>query len=199
MSQVQGKFILLKKTKYSEADLILQALSQSGAKVSFLARGALRSKKRFGGGILEPTHYVMLTYREASGEGHLHLLQEAHLINSFPGIRTSFDQLELALIGLDCIQKVALEGDQSSEHLFNLTGHFLKAVESSKEVSLLKMHFYIKFLLQQGVIEPESWMSDFLRTPLKETEKLAELKPLVEKHLFLLEKQVQYYLKNAAV
>lgn len=199
LSLVQQKFILLKKTKYSEADLILQGLSSTGAKVSFIARGALRSKKRFGGGVLEPSHYVLLTYQESSDVGKLNTLQEAQLINGFPGIRKTFDQLELALHGLDCIQKVAMEGDQSSEHLFNLTGHFLKAVEASSNPKILKVHFYLKFLLQQGVVEPEPWMSDFLRTPLQKSFELENHLEVADRHLTLLEKQIQHYLKNAAV
>lgn len=199
MSLVQQKFILLKKTKFSEADLIVQALSPTGAKVSFIARAALKSKRRFGGGVLEPTHYVLLTYKEAQDHGQLNVLQEAQLIDGFPGIRKTFDQLELALLGLDCIGKVSMEGDQSSEHLFNLAGHFLKAVEKSAEPTVLRTHFYLKFLLQQGVIEPETWMNEFLRTPLKDSENLFKLKDIAEIHLHLLEKQVHHYIKNAAV
>ena len=66
MTQAQNRFIILKKMKYGESDLILHAISMQGEKLSFIARGALKSKKRFGGGVLEPTHFVSFTYKQSS-------------------------------------------------------------------------------------------------------------------------------------
>lgn len=40
-----GIFFILKKSKFSESDLILQALSDDGEKVAFFVKGALRSKR----------------------------------------------------------------------------------------------------------------------------------------------------------
>lgn len=185
--------------KYGEADLILHALSSQGAKFSFLARAALKSKKRFGGGVLEPSHFVSLTYKEATEIGQLHILEEASLINDFKGIRQSYDQLELALHVLECVARVSQEGDFSSEHLFNLAGHMLKAIEKSDKLTTLKLHFYLKLLLQQGVIQPEPWMGIFLKTPLAESHKLENVDQLVLENLQTYESMVGHYVRNASV
>lgn len=201
MSATQGKnrFIILRKIKYSEADLILHALSPQGEKMSFIARGALRSKKRFGGGVLEPTHFVNLIYKEASEAGQLNVLQEATLINDFAGIRKDYDRLELALHAIECVSKVSQEGDRNSEFLFNLLGHTLKAVEATQDPLILKMHFYLKFLLQQGVINAEPWMASFLKINLADTNQLLSQRQVVDEELQNVEKMVKHYLEHAMV
>lgn len=199
MSAQQGKFIILKKTKYGESDLILQALSQEGGRYSFLARGALKSKKRFGGGILEPTHYLLMTYKMAQGENGLNILQEATLIEEFQGLRSNFDKIELALNLLECVSKVSMEGDQDSEFLFNLLGHSLKAIEKTNDVLITRMHFYLKLLLQQGVVQAEPWMQPFLKTPMNQSELLKPYRQIVDEQLSNVEKMVRHYMANAAL
>lgn len=185
--------------KYAEADLIIHALSPQGEKMSFMARGALKSKKRFGGGILEPSHFVQFTYKESAQMGQLHTLNEATLLNDFAGIRKSYDHLELGLHVLECVSKVSQEGDKNSEFLFNLLGHTLKALENASDPGILKMHFYLKFLFQQGVIEPEPWMTPFLRTNLADTNQLVNQKSVVFQEMMSVEHMVKHYIENATL
>ncbi len=199
MSQGRDRFIILKKMKYAESDLIVHALSSKGEKKSFLARGALRSKKRFGGGILEPSHFVTFLYKSAAEVGQLNVLQEASLINDFAGIRRDYDHLELALHILECVSKVSQEGDENSEFLFNLLGHTLKALEVAEDVWVLKMHFYLKFLLQQGVVQAEPWMNPFLGTSLSESHQLVSQRKIVDEKLSNIEALVRHYLAHASV
>lgn len=199
MKTVQGRFIILRKMKYGEADLILHAISATGAKCSFIARAALKSKKRFGGGVLEPSHYVQLTYKEPSQSGGLLVLQEATLLNEFKNLRRSYDHLEFALHVLECVARVSLEGDENSEFLFNLLGHALKAIEICDDLLVLKMQFYLKFLLQQGVIQPEAWMGPFLKVPLAEVNSLGAYRLKVDEELHTIEQIVQHYIHNAVV
>ena len=167
--------------------------------MSFIARGALRSKKRFGGGILEPSHFVSLTYKPAAGEGQLNVLEEATLINDFAGLRKDYDRLELALHILECVSKVSQEGDLHSEFLFNLLGHTLKALEVAEDVLVLKMHFYLKFLLQQGVVDAEAWMAPFLKTNLSDTNSLVGYRQIVDDELGNVEQMVRHYLQHATL
>ncbi len=199
VTQGKDRFIILRKIKYSEADLILHALSPQGEKLSFIARGALKSKKRFGGGVLEPSHFVAFTYKQAAEEGQLNVLQEATLINDFPGIRKDYDHLELALHVLECVSKVSQEGDKSSEFLFNLLGHTLKAIETAQDPLVLKMHFYLKFLLQQGVVNAEAWMAPFLKTNLADTNQLLSHRQVVDEELYNVEQMVRHYLEHATL
>lgn len=199
MTQAQNRFIILKKMKYSESDLILHAISTQGEKLSFMARGAAKSKKRFGGGVLEPTHFVSLTYKQASEEGKLHVLLEATLINDFAGLRTDYDRLELALHILECVSKVSQEGDRHSEFLFNLLGHTLKVLEAAQDPLVVKMHFYLKFLLQQGVVDAEPWMAPFLKTNMADSNQLVSYRQTVDEELKNVEQMVRHYIVNATL
>ena len=119
------RVFILKKVKYSEADLVLSCLSRQGARLNFLAKSALKSKKRFSGGILEPTHYVELLYRENFGEEPIHYLQEAKLIDGFESIRSDYSRIELSLYFLKLMNKVSLGGEVHNENNFNLLGNSL--------------------------------------------------------------------------
>ena len=200
MSDKQDKFIILRKIKYGEADLIIHALGSDGARTAFMARSALKSKKRFGGGILEPLHFVNFSYRDTQDSNKLKNLTEASLIDDFRDIRSSYEKLELALFVLNCVSHVSLEGDQNSEVLFNLTGHTLRAISTTKNLEVLKLHFCLKFLYQQGVIAFENWMSPFLKANMSESAELAkdgEVQVNAETYLDSIETLVMQYIKTA--
>lgn len=202
MSDVTEKFLILKKTKYGESDLIIHALSSIGSKKSFLAKGALKSKKRFGGGVLEPTHYVQFTYKESRSDSGLNYLNEASIIDDFRNIRTDFDRIEFALNIMNCTYHVSQEGDFDSKFLFNLVGHALRFLNtcSGEQLRTFKLHFYLKFLYQQGVISIEPWMSAFLKTNLADSGTLlieTEVQSHVDTYLDSVELQVFHYIKSA--
>lgn len=171
--QVKEKAIVLRTTRYAEHDLIVQVITSKGAKLNLFARSALRSKKRFGGGVLEPTHYIQIMYQEKSGKGgesSLHTLNEATLINSFPKLRTDYARLETALHAVQVITVVAHEGDTESSAIFNLLGNTLKAAETSKSLDALKTHFEVRLLTLQGVLEHQAEEEALLRAPISEHE-----------------------------
>lgn len=200
MSDKQDRFIILKKVKYGEADLIIQALGSNGSKYSFMARSALKSKKRFGGGILEPLHYVNLSYKDSFDPTKMKTLNEAQLIEDFASIRENYDRLELALFVVNCVSHVSLEGDANSDFLFNLTGHTLRAISQSNEVKLLRLHFCLKLLYQQGVISIENWMAPFLKTNMTDTKNLLQQEgwqQVVDDYLDSIESMVLQYIKTA--
>lgn len=202
MSELQEKFIILKKMKYGEADLIVHALSAAGAKKSFMARSALKSKKRFGGGVLEPTHYVQFTYKERKTDNQLNVLNEAVLIDDFHDIRQDYDKLEFALFMLNCAYHVSQEGDADSHFLFNLVGHSLRKLGKTASLPRFKLHFCLKFLFQQGVISGEAWMNPFLKINVSDSEQLdqvPEMNEILDTYADSIESQVLHYIKNATV
>lgn len=153
---VKEQVLLLRVTKYGEADLIVNGLTRTGKSITFIAKSALKSKKRFGGGVLEPTHYIRATYQEPKSE-KMAVLLEAELLEGFVGLRQSYDRLELALYFLQIVEKVCRDGQTEAKELFELLGHALRAAEKGQRLTELKTVFEIKFLDQQGVLphEPE--------------------------------------------
>lgn len=161
----------MKTIRYGEADLIVHTLTRDGAKLNFFARSALKSRKRFGGGVLEPSHYVEVSYRPVPSGGasdRLITLNDARLIESFPLLRKNYDRLRQALLFLQTMNRVCKEGDMDSSGLFNLLGHALKCLETEKDVDHLRTHFDLKLLATLGVLEPKpQWMA-LLEKPLME-------------------------------
>mgnify|MGYP006077503339 CR=1 FL=1 len=202
MVKQTGTFILLKKVRYGEADLIITGISASGEKKSFLARSALKSRKRFGGGVLEPLHHVKLSYSDKSDKHQLSTLDEAQLINDFALLKKDYDLLQFALMAVECIAKVSQEGDSVSDSLYNLLGHCLKNLATENlnyqvHVPILKVQFFLKLLAEQGVLEQESWMMPFLKTPLTQFAQLEPLAIEARNQSSRMEKIVREYLAHA--
>ena len=157
MNQLRDKVIVLRTIKHGESDLIVHALSAEQGRLNFIAKGAMRSKKRFGGGVLEPTHFIEVLYKKKDErvESQLHFLEEAKLINSFEALRLDYDRLHTAFYLLKLVSKVSQENDWHGQDLFNLTGNTLRALQSSEFPELLKTHFEMKLLASQGVLPPD--------------------------------------------
>ena len=180
---VKDKVFILKATRYGDSDLILNCLNSKGARVSLFARSALKSKKRFGGGVLEPTHYVNVMYEEknspSSSESRLGTLKEASLVESFPGLRTDYARIETALHVVNLVGTVIREGEVDAGDIFNLLGNTLRAIESSDisagsvKLDHLRTHFEVKLLANQGVLPVEDIEEQqLLSVPISENEKI---------------------------
>ncbi|MEZ0390620.1 MAG: DNA repair protein RecO [Pseudobdellovibrionaceae bacterium] len=196
-TSVKTRALILRSTKYGEADLILQALTVGGEKISLLARGALKSKRRFSGGVLEPTHFVELQFKRPLQENKIATLEGAHLVNGFDKIRNDYDRVEAAFFVIETLSKASQEGDVHSEGLFNLGGHSLRTLEKAKSLKTFRLHFCLKLLFQQGVLEPESWMNPYLGTSMADHEKIEGLEdPQKDLHLSWAENKLREYLST---
>lgn len=204
MQKIKEKAFILKCSKYREADLIVKAFNSSGSQISLLARSALKSKKRFGGGVLEPTHYVDLTYSSQSKDGQLMVLEEAQLVESFPELRKDYGRLEQALLVVEVVLKASQENDVHNTELFNLIGNALRSLEkvpsSENFFSQFRLHFCLKFLFQQGVLEPEQWMKDYLQTSMVNHSQLGKhLDSKLSQHRVWVESRLQEYLSTGTL
>ncbi|MFN7905510.1 MAG: DNA repair protein RecO [Pseudobdellovibrionaceae bacterium] len=166
------RFIVLRKIKFSEADLVIHGISQRGEKMAFMARSALKSKRRFGGGVLELINFVEFDYSISKTNQGLHVLNEASLIRDFATLKKDYDKIEFALEVLETISKVIQEGDEESQKLFQIVGHLFSHLDQQDQAAFvwknLKMQFYLKFLMQQGVLAQEPWMAPFLKTKFED-------------------------------
>lgn len=168
MQTLKNRAIILSKTKYGESDLILKLLTADGQVFSAIAKSALKSRKRFGGGVLEPTHFVAVTYSQAHEESErMALLTEASLLDGFPKLRTDYDRIEMAFHFLRWAATFAREGDAHKE-LFDLLGHTLKSLETHENLRVLKMIFELKVLQLQGVLPNDPDFFPFLRRSVRD-------------------------------
>ncbi|MFN7263041.1 MAG: DNA repair protein RecO [Pseudobdellovibrionaceae bacterium] len=193
------KGIVLKKTKYKEADLILQVLLSQGTKLSFLARGAMKSKKRFGGGILEPTHYIQMTVSLSSSPDRMGVIEEAVLLSGFDWLRLDYDKLETALWMLDSVNKISVEGETENADLFNILGNSFKGLQHGSQMLSSRIQFGLKMLHSQGVLEVEDWMKDYLTVSLAEQNRLPPPDTQTHSRLNWIEAQLSQYAKLGSV
>lgn len=161
---VRDRIIVLKNQPFSESDLIVRGLNTKGCQISFIAKGALKSKKRFTGGVLDPTAYIELEYRPSKS---LHKLQQAWFLEDFSHLRKNYDRLNLALYFLKVIGEISQEGTEDSEELFHLLGNALMEAQESSRLDSLKLFFQIKVLFLQGVLPKELYLPEVLKSTLR--------------------------------
>ena len=149
---MKDKIIILQNIRHLESHLIIKGLNRHGSIQSFFAGFALKSKKRFPSGVLEPGGYVEVEYRSSKKEGGWNKLIQAHALNKFLKIRTDYERLNLALHCLKIINKASAEGMEAEPELFNLLGNTLTALESTSRLDYLKLFFEMRFLFLQGVL-----------------------------------------------
>lgn len=176
---------------------MVHGLNQQGALVSFFARSALKSKKRFGGGVLEPSHYVEALIRQTgSSDKKMANIEEASLLDGFEGIRSSYDKLDAAMFILNVVRRTSQEGEVHGSDLFDLTGNALKVLESESDLIKFRIHFIIRYLKMQGVLERLDWMNPFLAHPMSRGNLIPSINvPQIEK--LKLESALENYLAHA--
>jgi len=151
----KDKIIVLQNIRHLESHLIVKGLNNKGQILSFFANFALKSRKRFASGTLEPGGYIEVEYYPSKKEGGWNRLIQANVLNKFTKIRTSYERLNLALHFLKMFNKTEQEGMEGDPELFHLLGNTLTALETSSHLKSLKLFFEIRFLFLQGVLPTE--------------------------------------------
>lgn len=163
MKQGTDKGIILKTNLFNEADLSVQILINDGTKKDFVAKAALKSKKRFGGGVLEPSHYIQFSWKESPSG--ITYLEEAKLIESFEGIRNTYEGLQTAMSGVQLILQVSREGLEQEE-IFHMLGNYLKICSTTRANKKTYLHFKIRLLSAIGILPHQTEFAAFQTTPL---------------------------------
>lgn len=170
MAQGKSKGIILKTNLFRESDLGVQILSTNGTKQDFVAKYALKSKKRFAGGVLEPSHYIEYSWKTSTSSG-ITYMEEAKILDSFEGLRDSYEKLETAMRGIQLALKVCKE-DLEQEEVFHILGNYLKLCASIKADKKTYLHFKIRLLSTIGILPNQIEFATFQQTPLSESDGL---------------------------
>lgn len=196
MQAVRG--IVLKKILFQESDLILKVLLSNGEKASFFAKAALKSKKRFGGGLLDPLHYLEFQVAPKKNDSELHFLNEASMLYDFSALKTDYDKIKVALYFLKVINKVEVSGLDDSTRVFDLLLHTLRSLEKCKKHSVLKAQFELKFLSLQGVLDMTPDIEQYVKTSLYECDSIrvsTETEHVLKRSAFELENFIEQILE----
>ncbi len=138
--------IILRTVKYGEADIIATLFTKNSGRISGLAKGGARSKKRFGTA-LENGNLVEISFEAKPGRD-LVFLQEASLVGFQRTWRTFLEGITATSFVLELVLKTLPE-HQPSLAKFQLLTDFLTYLEKENAKQLL-FDFQLHWLSLSG-------------------------------------------------
>ncbi len=149
MSRIQKTVgTVIRVVDYSDTDQIVSALTPDRGKLSFMAKGARKSTKRFGGALdlLTRSEFV---YYDRSG---LNSLNQATPIDAHTALQTDYDRLTTALRCARTVHRL-LEEDQEALDVFELFERLLAVLSDEAPTEALEVYelaFKLKLMLRLG-------------------------------------------------
>jgi DNA repair protein RecO (recombination protein O) len=139
--------LLLRSVDYGEADRVLTLLTRSEGKVSVLAKGARRSKRRFAGA-LEP--FSILRVEVAAGRSGLARLESATIARAFPKLLGDLSRMTTAGALLGLVRELSVEAVADPE-VFDDVVTLLEALDARElSESALAVCFQLQLLSRAG-------------------------------------------------
>lgn len=105
--------LLLRKTDFGEADLVLNVLTDTFGRIAIMASGARSSKRRFSGGI-EPFHGLRLRV-DAPVRGDLYRLRESRIESARFGLVSNLVALDVAGRALSWVRNTTVHSTPEPE------------------------------------------------------------------------------------
>lgn len=130
--------ILLRRTKYSDTSLIVTWLTLDHGKLKTMARGALRPKSAFAGGLDLFFESEIAFVRSRRSE--IHTLREAALRDSREGLRLDYGRVELASYFVELLE-LTTEPEHPVPELFDLLRRALGYLERAAPGRRALLHF----------------------------------------------------------
>ena len=147
--------VVLRSIRYGESDRVLHLYTLAKGRVGAIAKGARKTKSRFGAR-LEPFSHVELLLHE--GRGELHTVTGADLVRSHERSRADGYRMAAGHIGLEAMLRLFIEGDENPRAFHALT-RFLDLLEdvdpplpAQPALDPLVLSFQLKLLWLSGYL-----------------------------------------------
>jgi DNA repair protein RecO (recombination protein O) len=142
--------IVLRSIRYGEADRILHLYTREHGRVGAIAKGARRSRSRFGAR-LEPFMHVNLVLHE--GRGDLHTVTAVDTVNAYAGLRERAASLDYGARACDAVARL-FETDEPHPEVFALLANELTLLASGPAAARPEnaLAFRLKLLLAAGIV-----------------------------------------------
>ena len=141
---------VLKSLSYGESDLIVTFYSREFGKISGIAKGAKRSKKRFAN-VFEPFSLTRIIFSRKNRDA-LAFIESCDVLDHYPVIRQDLEKTLTASYFIDLTDHFSMEG-KFNENLFSLLADFL-ALLTKENVSDTAVRFFEMRLLKITGFEP---------------------------------------------
>ncbi|HSH68333.1 MAG TPA: DNA repair protein RecO [Deferrisomatales bacterium] len=143
---ISTRALLLRATPYRDSDLVVDLLTAAHGRLAALARGARKSRRRFGG-VLD--YFNLLHVEVGRGRGALGSLGSVELLGSWEVLRTDVDAYCTGSHLLDLARLGTREGDAAPE-LFRLLLGGLDALQRGAHPASLARVFQVQALARLG-------------------------------------------------
>lgn len=149
MKTLKTEAVVLRSIRFGEADRILHLYTPDDGKLGAIAKGARRTKSRFGAR-LEPFMRVNLVLRV--GRGDLHGISAVETVQQFPRLRMSAAGLDWAARSCDAVGRL-LDGPDPHPLAYNLLVNSLAAVDADPALAGkgAQVSFRLKLLVAAGL------------------------------------------------
>ncbi len=137
--------VVLRSWKLGEADRIVSLMTQQNGKIRCVAKGARKTKSRFGSSVDPTNHLEVQLYR---GKGDLDTLTQVQSIDRFPTLREDLELFARASSMLEAVELVS-QDREPNEALYTMLARGMHTVASS-ESHLVVAGFFLKLLAQEG-------------------------------------------------
>ncbi len=138
--------VVLRSWKLGESDRIISMYGAENGKIRAVAKGARKTKSKFGGRI-EPISYLKVQIWKGNSE--LHILNQADSIELFPSTKGDFEKLRKGLAIVEVIDELVGDSDGDFD-IFRLLVRVLGQLERDDSPYLLGA-FLWRLLQIQGV------------------------------------------------
>lgn len=139
--------VILKSSRWGEADRIVSCYTLTLGKLRAVARGARRMKSRFGGA-LEPFTHSHLNLFEKHGDT-LYRLTQADLREPFVRLRQDLTLMSAAARIVNLVGATTVDADPDRQ-VFETLVHGLRALERSDDPGLAALVFQFRLLERVG-------------------------------------------------
>ena len=152
MREERSPAIVLRTRAHAESDKIVTCLSRDWGKISAIAKGAKRSRRRFVN-VLEPFSHIQLRVRPSRSEELLFLLG-AELIQAFRRPSDDLERFALASYIVE-LADVMTAGREAGQDLYQLVLDGLSTLEVRSELSPLFAPLFALQILRQVGYAPD--------------------------------------------
>jgi DNA repair protein RecO (recombination protein O) len=121
--------LVLRSLRFAEADRILHLFTKGRGRLGAIAKGARRTRSRFGGR-LEPFSHVEIALHE--GRGELATVTGVDLVRAHDSIARDPYRLGVGSIGLEAVLRLFIDGD-ANPRVFHALARFLDILDGAAE------------------------------------------------------------------
>ncbi len=167
--------IVLRSLDYGESDRIITFYTDDFGKLTGIAKGARRSKRRFPNALeLFSLSNILFSIRSGGG---MALIESCDVINHYSGIRANLEKTLVASYFIDLTAQFTSEG-KKNRNLFQLLQNSLEIIDAGNCSDTITRLFELHLLKLKG-FEPVLDRCIICKTPVNEIEIAYRTRPLL--------------------